>query len=283
MKGTPMIAKFKNVRSFLSDELTPIHVLFVLAIAVLLTDPELESLSTNIPTTYSSYTKALIRNLNLLFLLLMSVKRFAHGALRAATVLLIVAPAAYFLEFLSPKATRLLLIPLMLWIVRPNGVHLFLLPPAASFIAGLKNSPELWEKDDIELFLSYPYILLLCRTDRDKWRELSVVLLVMFFSLFSRTIGMICGTLFLTARRIYHVFPSTSYFSSAALTFVGFTVGYAYFLEFQKGIPIEEPLRFISRLHIPVYLSFAYPLFSLTAFLVRRVSQKFLNRTKAIF
>lgn len=264
-----MAAKKPHVKKYLRVLFSePIFILISFLVSFLIANSKIRYFDINAPFIYSAFLKNFLRyytTITAIFLLF----RLKSKVMRIALLGVII----YSFKFAGMKFLAIISALVTSTILKPSGINFSILFPAISFFIGLLNSP--FTEKEVKYFLILPYIICSLRTDGGG-RELSSVIFTLFFSFVSRPIGMINGIFFIISKRVSVLFPVLGAVFSIPLSVSAFSAGYFYFLEFQKGIPIEAPFIFLSKIHIPVILGFL----PLVLYILRIAVSKYLEKRK---
>lgn len=274
--------RVRNALLFLfSDVFSPIILLILLILSFYYANSKTRYFSINVPLLYvlflERFLKVFVTSLMIFLLARSALQKSLTKTLITASILILI----HILKITKLKYLVIASVALMFYILKPNGIHLFMIPPVISFFLGVHNSPKSWIDEDVKSFVLLPYLTLLPRTNKRVWGELTLMIFTLFVSFLSRPIGIMSSLFFITARRINAMFPRTALISSVVLPFIGFSFGYIYFLEFQRGISIGEPYVFLSKLYIPTVLSVLYPSLLLFVFAIRAL-KKLIGRLKKL-
>lgn len=263
------VLKFLNALLFTSEIFNPVRILLLIVVAFILANSKIDYFSINIPLMYKSFLKYLLKYFLLSFVVFILFRNIVRKKFIKSTILLSAISSFYILKF----AEMSFLVPLFfltsLYILKPSGINLFIIPSVLAFFLGIQNSPTSWIDTETKMFFILPYVILSLQTDKKSWSELSSIILLCFLFFVSRPIGIISGLAFLISRRISSIFPKLGFIFSVFLPFLGFSFGYIFFIEFQRGIPIGEPFTFLSKIYIPAILSAIYPSLTLVLYFIR--------------
>lgn len=262
------VLKYISALLFNSDILNPLKILLIVIFSFLIANSKINYFSINIPLLYVSFIKHFLRAF--LTISILASLPFTRTKKRIVIPVLIVL-LIYTVKFSEMKSLVVMFSIASIYFVKPSGISIHTIPAFLSFILGLENSHKSWIDLDTKLFFILPCFILLFEPAKKNSSELTSW--VLFFSLIflSRPIGAINGSLFFIAQRISKLFPKTKILFSFILPFISFLFGYIYFLEFQRGIPLGEPLLFLSKIYIPAIASITYPLFVLVSFIIRKI------------
>ncbi len=189
----------------------------------------------------------------------------------------------YSLETRDLDALSSILFMSSIVIAPPNGLETYFVPAILSFILGfISGSPE-WLKEKLLFYMLLPHIFMIFarRNEEKSHTTLSylVISLSLFFSL--RFTGALEGLFLLFVYSIKLAFPALAYLSLIPLPFISFVLGFFYIFEFQKGISPTQYDLFISKVHIPLIITFGTILFIFFFFLFvklfRRNSKKIIH------
>jgi hypothetical protein len=135
-------------------------------------------------------------------------------------------------------------------IIKPEKVDLSILPVAINFFIGvyLANEPVL--NSDIKFILLTPFLISLISSNNKPYKEASIITTSAIFFILAKSVVTFSGIFCMFLKSLGYISYSLGIFFSAFISFIAFTSGYFSFLIFQKGIPYDKPLEFLSQIHI---------------------------------
>jgi hypothetical protein len=162
-------------------------------------------------------------------------------------------------------------------IIKPEKVDLSILPVAINFFIGvyLANEPVL--NSDIKFILLTPFLISLISSNNKPYKEASIITTSAIFFISVKSVVTFSGIFCMFLKSLGYISYSLGIFFSAFISFIAFTSGYFSFLIFQKGIPYDKPLEFLSQIHI----SFIGVLTALLIFILQK-SKKIKMKTRKI-
>lgn len=268
------VLKSLNVLLFTSEIFNPLRTLLLIVTSFILANSKIDYLSINIPLMYKSFLKYLLKYFLLCFAVFILFQNIVRKKFIKSTILISAVLSFYIMKFAEMSFLVALFFLTSLYILKPSGINLFIIPSVLAFFLGIQNSPPSWIDLETKMFFILPYAILSLQTDRRSWSELSSIILLCFLFFVSRPIGIFSGLTFLISKRISSIFPKLRFIFSAFLPFLGFSFGYIFFIEFQRGIPIGEPFIFLSKVHIPAILSAIYPSLALILYSIRSIKSR---------
>ena len=163
----------------------------------------------------------------------------------------------------------------VLILVLPERISPFMVAGAMSFLMGVLSGKWAWFQDELKLFIQTPFFFLVFNSTK-KHKILSIIISSFILSLVIRGIGFLGGLTALFFKSIELAFGETKkveILSALVVSPLLFFCGYFYFLEFQKGIPFQEPYAFLSKIHLPFVISTTY----IIIYIVSQIKIKFLK------
>ncbi len=148
----------------------------------------------------------------------------------------------------------------VLILVLPERISPFMVAGAMSFLMGVLSGKWAWFQDELKIFIQTPFIFLVFNSAK-KHKVLSIIFASFTISVVIRGIGFLGGLTALFFKSVEIAFGETKKVEILSALVVSpflFFCGYFYFLEFQKGIPFQEPYAFLSKIHLPFVISSAY-------------------------